>query len=123
MKRSLFLIPVLLAGLTQAKELNYEQATIVSMNSVPCGTQAKGHKKTQELLCHEYVLRSDTTEYHIRQKQEKSSALLPVGQQAQFAIQKDRMKLRYTDKDGKQKEGEFLVVEEEANTPSASSPK
>src|SRR5207248_5803947 len=63
LKRGLLpLLPVmgvaLAAALVEAKHRDYEVGTVVSMNSVPCGTQQKRHKKTEALLCHEYVLRS-----------------------------------------------------------------
>ncbi len=99
-----------LAAIASAKDSETQQGTIVSMASVPCGTQQKRHKKTEEMLCHEYVLQTVSTEYHIREKEEKHSELLPVGQPTEFRIQKDRIKLRITG--GKSKEREFLVVSE-----------
>jgi hypothetical protein len=99
----------LLSAAAQAKDVS-ETATVVTMNSVPCGTKGERHKKTQELLCHEYVLRSGSTEYHVQQKKEKSTSLLAIGQQATFTIHKDRMRLHGTDTSGKVKDFEFVVV-------------
>jgi hypothetical protein len=93
----------------QAKEVS-ETATVVTMNSVPCGTKGEHHKKTREMLCHEYVLRSGSTEYHVQQKEEKSTSLLAIGQQATFTIHKDRMRLHATDTNGKAKDFEFVVI-------------
>jgi len=111
----------LLSAPAQAKEVS-QTATIVSMNSGPCGTKG-GHKKTRELLCHEYVLRSGSTEYHVQQKEAKSTDLLAIGQQATFTIHKDRMRLQATNTSGKLKDFEFVVVlitaASEANPPSA----
>jgi len=111
----------LLSAPAQAKEVS-QTATIVSMNSVPCGTKG-GHKKTRELLCHEYVLRSGSTEYHVQQMEAKSTDLLAIGQQATFTIHKDRMRLQATNTSGKLKDFEFVVVlitaASEANPPSA----
>jgi hypothetical protein len=111
----------LLSAPAQAKEVS-QTATIVSMNSVPCGTKG-GHKKTRELLCHEYVLRSGSTEYHVQQKEAKSTDLLAIGQQATFTIHKDRMRLQATNTSGKLKDFEFVVVlitaASEVNPPSA----
>jgi len=111
----------LLSAPAQAKEVS-QTATIVSMNSVPCGTKG-GHKKTRELLCHEYVLRSGSTEYHVQQKEAKSTDLLAIGQQATFTIHKDRMRLQATTTSGKPKDFEFVVVlitaASEVNPPSA----
>jgi hypothetical protein len=99
----------LLSAPAQAKDVS-ETATVVSMNSVPCGTKGERHKKTSELLCHEYVLRSGSTEYHVQQKNEKKTALLAIGQQANFTIHKDRMRLHATDTSGKAKDFELVVV-------------
>ena len=111
----------LLSAPAQAKDAS-QTATIVSMNSVSCGTKG-GHKKTNELLCHEYVLRSDSTEYHVQQKEAKSTDLLAIGQQATFTIHKDRMHLHATNTSGKPKDFEFVVVlitaASEAKPPSA----
>ena len=112
----------LLSAAAQAKDVS-QTATIVSMNSVPCGTQAGRHKKTHELLCHEYVLRSGSTEYHIRQKEEKKTDLLAIGQQATFTIDNDRMRLHAINTSGKLKDFELVLVlitaAAEANPPSA----
>ena len=111
----------LLSAPAQAKEVS-ETATVVTMNSVPCGTKGERHKKTRELLCHEYVLRSGSTEYHVQQKEEKKADLLAIGQQASFTIHKDRMRLHGSDTSGKAKDFEFVVVlmtaVEEASPPS-----
>jgi hypothetical protein len=111
----------LISAPAQAKDVS-QTATIVTMNSVPCGTKG-GTKKTRELLCHEYVLRSDSTEYHVQQKEAKSSDLLAIGQQATFTIHKDRMRLHATNTSGKLKDFEFVVVlitaAAQANPPSA----
>jgi hypothetical protein len=112
----------LLSAPAQAKDVS-ETATVVTMNSVPCGTKGESHKKTREMLCHEYVLRSGSTEYHVQQKEEKSTSLLAIGQQATFTIHKDRMRLHATDTSGKAKDFEFVVIlmtaAEEASPPTA----
>ena len=111
----------LLSAAAQAKDVS-QTATIVSMNSVPCGTKG-GHKKTRELLCHEYVLRSGSTEYHIQQKVEKKADLLALGQQVTFTIHDHRMRLHGTSRGGKSKDFEFALVmitaASEVNPPSA----
>ena len=62
------------------------------------------HKKTHALLCQEYLLQSDTVIYRIRPRDEKHPVLLPVGQTAQFRIQKDKMLLQVEDVDDKERE-------------------
>ena len=58
-------------------------------------------------------------EYKIRPKKEKHPALLPIGQQADFRIQKDRMHVVVPELDNRERE--YIVVSvtkrtEEANT-------
>jgi hypothetical protein len=108
----------LLAAPAQAKEA-IQTATIVAMNSVPCG----GHlAKSGEQSCREYVLRSGSTEYHIQQKVEKKADLLALGQKVAFIIHDHRMRLHATNTSGKSKDFDFALVlitaVPEANPPS-----
>jgi hypothetical protein len=100
----------------------YQTGKLLQMDSVQCGTAEKnstsvagemlgtdsGSKKTQEVLCQEYVLQSERVIYRIRPRDEKHPALLPVGDQAQFRLQKDKMLLRVEDLDSKERE--YIVV-------------
>jgi len=123
MRFKISLAVVLLAGLAYAKEpKHYESGTLLRMESVHCGMDENSghsfagevlgtdsaHKKTQELLCQEYVLQADQLTYHIRPKDAKHPALLPVGARAQFRLDKDKMALRV--EDGDDKEREYIVV-------------
>jgi len=113
------------------KEHSYERAMVVSMNSVECGydqSSGKGiggmllgtdseHMKTRQTLCPEYVVRTDRVTYHIRPKEEKHPALLPVGETAQFRMKKDIMVLRVPEADDKERD--YLVVSISANSESA----
>lgn len=88
----------------------YQSGKLLQMNSVACGTsekEAKSNKKTQELLCQEYVLQGDQVVYHIRPRDEKHPALLAVGGQAQYRLEKDKMKMHM---EGSTKELEYVVV-------------
>src|SRR5438445_11505834 len=67
-----------------------------------------GHKKSRELLCQEYLLQSERVIYRSRPRDDKHPVLLPVGERAQFRIQKDKMLLQVEDLD--QKEREYNVV-------------
>lgn len=110
------------AVICAAKEHNYEKGTLVRMESASCGMQEKGaktvageilgtddqSKKTQEVLCQEYVLQTDKITYRIRPRDEKHPALLPIGETAQFRIQKDKLILRVPESDGKERE--YIVV-------------
>lgn len=101
---------------------HYQSGKLLQMNSVPCGMAEKdaqtltgellgtdsSHKKTEEVLCPEYVLEGETVTYRIRPKDDKHPALLPVGQHAQFFLEKDKMKLRVEDLDDKDRD--YIVV-------------
>jgi len=117
---SLFL---LLAPALLAKDpASYDKGVLLSMDSTTCGTAENGgksvageilgtdssHKKTQEVLCQEYVLQGDHITYRIRPRDDKHPVLLPVGQAIQFRIHKDKLYLR--DPEGDQKEREYSVV-------------
>jgi hypothetical protein len=112
-----------LASAAFAKEPKpYQTGKLLQMDSVQCGTAEKdstsvagemlgadsGSKKTQEVLCQEYVLQSERVIYRIRPRDEKHPVLLPVGEQAQFRLQKDKMLLRVEDLDSKERE--YIVV-------------
>ena len=100
----------------------YQTGKLVQMDSVQCGMAEKdaksfagemlgtdsGSKKTQEVLCQEYVLQAERVIYRIRPRDEKHPVLLPVGEQAQFRLQKDKMLLMVEDLDSKERE--YIVV-------------
>lgn len=97
---------------------HYQSGKLLQMNAVPCGMAEKdaktltgellgtdsSHKKTEEVLCQEYVLETDAVTYRIRPKDDKHPVLLPVGQHAQFFLEKDKMKLRVEDLDDKDRD-------------------
>jgi len=100
----------------------FQTGKLLQMDSVQCGMSEKdgksfggeilgtdsGSKKTHELLCQEYVLQAEHVLYRIRPRDEKHPVLLPVGEQAQFRLQKDKMLLRMEDLDSKERE--YIVV-------------
>jgi hypothetical protein len=100
----------------------YERGILLQMDSTHCGFAEKGsktltgeilgtdgqHKNTQEVLCQEYLLKSDRLIYRIRPKEDKHPTLLPVGESAEFRIHKDKMLLRVPESDGKERE--YIVV-------------
>lgn len=107
---------VLGAGAAAAKDKEM-QGTIVSENSVPCGTQAKGKKQTVSMMCQEYVIRTDATDYHVRQEKEEHKALLPVNAPVEMTLSKDKMKFKVNGKGY-----EMLVVSESAAPMGAATP-
>lgn len=106
---------------------SYEKGTIASMSAVECGFDAKSgegiggmilgtdsqHVKNREVLCQEYVLKTEKVTYRIRPREEKHPALLPVGETAQFRIKKDVLILRMPETDAK--EHSYQVVGMTAN--------
>jgi hypothetical protein len=121
--KALVLTSILLATAAYAKEPKaYQSGKLLQMDSVNCGMEEKdaksftgeiigtdsGHKKTQELLCQEYVLQTDKTIYRLRPKDARHPVLLPVGEQAQFRLDKDKLLLRVEALDSKERE--YIVV-------------
>jgi len=119
------------ASVCAAKEHDYQKGTLLRMDSTSCGMQEKGSKslsgellgtdaqskKTQEVLCQEYVLQTDKLTYRIRPKDEKHPALLPIGESAQFRIQKDKLILRVPEADGKEREYFVISVSPREDVP------
>jgi len=67
--------------------------TIVSQQSVECGTKKDG-KKSTSLLCHQYTVRTSTTEYQIRQPKPAEQSIFSPNTPIQFTIDKDKMKFK-----------------------------
>jgi hypothetical protein len=114
---------VFLAGVAQANDKHvFEKGELVQMDSSSCGYAEKDgktlagqifgtdgqHKNTKEVLCQEYILKSDRVIYRIRPKDEKHPVLLPVGESAEFRIHKDKMILRVTETESKERE--YFVI-------------
>ena len=96
----------------------HQTGTITNMDAVPCGVDENSgksfagellgtdgaHKKSREMLCQEYVLRTDQVMYRIRPRDDKHPVLLPVGERAQFRVKKDKLLLAVPELDGKERE-------------------
>ncbi|SRR5581483_6595069 len=119
MKKLIFLFTLLLVGGSlYAGEKSYQTGTLKEMTSVECGYEQKSgntfvgevlgtdgaHSKTRKTLCHEYVLETKQVIYHIRPRDEKHPALLPVGETAHFRMKKDLMVLRVPEGDDKERD-------------------
>jgi len=136
MRMQYLLAIVLVATAVHAKEpKHFQSGKLLKMQSVKCGTDAKNgksiagemlgtdssHMKTHELLCQEYVLQTDDVTYTIRPKDEKHPALLPIGEVAQFRLDKDKLRLRIEDMDDKEREYEVIAMTPNDATASSSS--
>jgi hypothetical protein len=121
--RHTLLLAVLCTSLAYAKDRPVTQSgTLLQMDSVECGADQKSgktfageilgtdaaHQKMHTLLCPEYLLQTDRILYRIRPKDEKHPVLLPVGEKAQFRMDKDHMRLRVEDLDDKERD--YIVV-------------
>jgi hypothetical protein len=136
MRTQYLLALALLAPLANAKEAkHYQNGKVVKMQSVKCGTDAKDaksltgemlgtdsqHMKTRELLCQEYTLQSSFVTYTIRPKDEKHPALLPIGNLAQFRLEKDKLLLRIEDYDDKEREYQVIAMTPNEAAPASAS--
>lgn len=111
---------LMLGSLAFAKDepVFHQTGTITNMDAVPCGVDENSgksiageilgtnsaHKKSREMLCQEYVLKTDQVMYRIRPRDDKHPVLLPVGEHAQFRVKKDKLLLAVPELDGKERE-------------------
>lgn len=105
MRFKLFLCVLVLASVAYAREpKTYQRGKVLQMDSVACGVDEKdgqslagemlgtdsGHKKTQEVLCQEYVLQAENVNYRIRPRDVKHPVLLPQGGRRSSGYRKTR---------------------------------
>ena len=124
MKNVLLVSVLLTATFAVAGDKSYETGSLKQMTSVECGVDQKSgtsfvgdligtdNARTQarKTFCAEYVLETAHTVYHIRPREQKNPALLPVGQTAQFRMKKDRMVLRVPEGDNKEREYDVVSM-------------
>lgn len=105
-------------ALAKDQPIFHQTGTISNMDAVSCGVDENSgksfageilgtdgsHKKSREMLCQEYVLKTDRVMYRIRPRDEKHPVLLPVGERAEFRIKKDKLLLAVPELDGKERE-------------------
>ena len=104
-----------LTSLAYAKEhKQYQSGKLVQMDSVPCGTA-----ETQGVLCPEYLLQSDKVMYRIRPRGAQHPQLLPIGEYAQFRLERYKMHLRLEDLDGKEREYSVVSISPRSDSSTA----
>ena len=114
MKKSLLLFAVLLLSVSVASAGPQPQAgTIISQNSVACGAK-KSKKEDIDILCQQYVVRSGSTDYTVRQPKPSNQTLIPINTPVEFTLDKNKMKFKANGKSF-----EFLVIAQAAATPAA----
>jgi hypothetical protein len=117
MKKSLTLFAFLFlsAAVTSAGP-QPQPGTIRSQTSVACGAK-KSKKNDIDVLCQQYVLRSGTTDYTIRQPKPSDQTLIPINTAIQFTLDKNKVKFKVNGKSY-----EFIVVGQAAASPSSATP-
>jgi hypothetical protein len=106
MKRNLLALTVLvLAASAGSADQKPKAGTIISEISVDCGTKKQGKKESTALLCQQYVVRTATSEYQVRQPKPSNQAIIPANTPIEFTLDKDKMKFKVNGK-----KYEFLVV-------------
>lgn len=127
-KTSVILGLILLAALPAVaagnKKKQPERAMLEKMEAVPCGAKQKGltglgsfwasvgvtHVNSDEKLCPQYTLLTDQMEYHVRPMDLRHPVILPVGQEVEIKIKKDRMLVRVPSGDKKMRDYEVVAM-------------
>ena len=144
MRVRLLLAILVLTAAAQAKDPpSYQKGKLLEMQSASCGYSENDgksvageilgtdsqHKKTQEVLCQEYVLRGEHVIYRIRPTDMKHPVLLPIGEVAEYRVHKDKLLLRVPEGDNKEREYSVLSmtprddVDDSRSSASKSSPR
>jgi hypothetical protein len=117
MRKSLTLLGALFLSATVAKAGPKPQSgSILSHTSVTCGAK-KSKKQDIDLLCQQYVVRSGTTDYTIRQPKPSDQTIIPINTSIEFKLDKNKIKFKV---DGKS--FEFIVVSQAAASSPAAAP-
>ncbi len=113
------------AAFAHDKKKQADRAMIEKMEAVPCGAKERGiaglgavwasvgvtHVNSDEKLCPQYLLRTDDMEYHVRPLEHKHPVILPVGQEAEFKVKKDKLDMRVPEGNGdSRKKRHYQVV-------------
>jgi hypothetical protein len=117
MKKSLtFLAALLLSTAVVFAGPKPQPGTIVSQTSVACGAK-KSKKQDIDLLCQQYVVRSGTTDYTVRQPKPADQTLIPLNTAIQFTLDKNKMKFKVNGQSF-----EFIVVSQAAGSSTDATP-
>jgi len=117
MKKSLiFLAALILSATVAAAGPKPQSGNILSHTSVACGSK-KSKKQDIDLMCQQYVVRSGSTDYTIRQPKPSDQTIIPLNTAVQFTLDKNKVKFKV---DGKS--FEFIVVGQAAASSAAATP-
>lgn len=105
MRKLLLLLSVsVLAASISWADNQVKTATIISQSSVSCG-EKKSKKSSTDVLCQQYTVHTDTTEYQIRQQKPGDMNIIPPNTPIEYTIDKNKMKFKANGK-----KYEFLIV-------------
>ena len=93
-----------------------QSGTILSHTSVACGTK-KSKKQDIHLLCQQYVVRSGSTDYTVRQPKPVEQDLIPLNTAVEFKLDKNKMKFKANGTSF-----EFIVISQAAASSAAATP-
>lgn len=111
MKKWLVVVVMFAAALAAKNVPRNHTGELLRMVSVPCGPMESSRlgnallgapqpvQSQEEGLCAEYILHSEGLYYRIRSEDRKHTVLLPIGEQAQFHLEKGHMLLQVEDFD------------------------
>jgi hypothetical protein len=114
-------------GSAAAKDKKHlQRGMLEKMQAIPCGVKERGltslgglwagigvqHVNSNEKLCPQYLFRTDQMDYQIRPLDEKHASLLPVGQEAEFKVKKNKLYLRVPDGDRKMRAYQVVSMEQ-----------
>ena len=109
MKKSLTVFGALfLAAVVASAGPKAQPGTVLSHTSVTCGTE-KSKKQDIDLLCQQYVVRSNTTDYTIREPKPDDQHLIPLNAAIEFTLDKNKMKFKVNGKSF-----QFVVISQAA---------
>jgi hypothetical protein len=129
----LMVVPLVVPSFAGKKK--HDRAMIEKMEAVPCGAKEHGltglgsiwasvgvtHVNSDEKLCPQYLLRTDTMEYHVRPLDHKHPVILPVGKEGEFKVSKDKLDMRIPEGDHKMRHYQVVAMKpiDHSDTPSA----
>jgi hypothetical protein len=107
------------------KKKHAQRGMLESMQAIPCGAKQRGltglgsvfgsigveHVNSHEQLCPQYLFRTDDMEYHIRPLDLKHAVLLPVGQEGEYKLKKNKLVLKMTDGDKKARDYQVVAMQ------------
>jgi hypothetical protein len=93
-----------------------QPGTVLSQTSVTCGAK-KSKKQDVDLMCQQYVVRSNSTDYTIRQAKPEDQHLIPLNTAIEFTLDKNKMKFKVNGESF-----QFVVISQAAASSAGATP-